>query len=135
MRCSIYCMDELTEINYRDHKGRFIVGNKAGSVAHNPMCRSVWTLKQALLNAVTPDEITSITRRLLDLCRDPDGKTALQAIALLFDRLLGRPKESVELEVSKPQPAVDWSRLTTEELITITAIMSRADLPIHATTD
>jgi hypothetical protein len=53
-----------------------------------------------MLDAVDPSVMTEMTNRLIDLCRSDDGKIALQALELFLNRILGRPKEHIELDVT-----------------------------------
>jgi hypothetical protein len=102
--------------NYRDERGKFLKGCPGGP--GNPLAPKVTALKTALLDAVKPDDVSAAVRRLLELVHDDDPKTALDAMRLLFDRVYGRPKESVEMEVQREPPptAVPMVDLNPDEI-------------------
>ncbi|MBY0514067.1 MAG: hypothetical protein K2P78_09175 [Gemmataceae bacterium] len=110
---------------YRDDRGRFLKGCPAGP--GNPLAPQVATLRAALLSAVTPDDITATVRRLIDLCHDDDKRVAVQAMELFFNRVYGKPVESVTMDVTAtpappPAPRLD---LTPDELAVLQRVMSR----------
>ena len=72
----------------RDERGRFIAGNGIGT--GNPHAKQVARLRSALLDAVTPNDMTRIARKLVAMALDGD----VHAAQILFDRCLGRPLES-----------------------------------------
>lgn len=72
-----------------DARGRFTRGNKCGQG------RKVTELRRALLAAVTPDDLACVAARLLEMAKEGD----LNAAALLFDRLLGKPMTAQETEL------------------------------------
>lgn len=72
-----------------DGRGRFTKGNKCGQG------RKVTELRRALLAAVTPDDLACVAARLMEMAKGGD----LDAAALLFDRLLGKPMTAQETEL------------------------------------
>ncbi len=96
-------MNALETYNGRLPDGRFSKGNGFSKGRANPIAAQVYDLKSAMLTACTPEQVTACTQRLLALCMDPDKKIALQAIGLLFDRLLGKPKEEITVETTTAQ--------------------------------
>jgi hypothetical protein len=88
---------ETTSANHRDTTGRFGNGNDLAS--NIPYARHVASLRTALAEAVTPDDLRAIAARLVEASRNGD-KTATK---LLFQYVIG-----------KPQPAVDPDRLVIE---------------------
>ena len=71
----------------RDRNGRFTPGNKAGR--GNPMASRVAKLRCAMLEAVTPEDMSAIIRKLVELARDGD----VQAAKEVLSRTLGKPQE------------------------------------------
>jgi hypothetical protein len=73
----------------RDAKGKWIKGHSQPGPG-NPLAARVAKLRSALLDAVTPDDMREIVRKLVSLAKDGDTIAA----RILFDRVLGRPIES-----------------------------------------
>ncbi|MDY3554214.1 hypothetical protein R5W24_003333 [Gemmata sp. JC717] len=69
-----------------------------------------------MLDAVSPTIMTELTSRLIGLCRSDDGKIALQALELFLNRILGKPKESIELDVTSIDSPVMPSKLDAADL-------------------
>ncbi len=69
--------------NGHDKDGKFAVGNKLGK--GNPFASQVNKLRSAMLNAVTAEDMTALTARLL--AQSLKGNVA--ASRVLLDRLLG----------------------------------------------
>lgn len=78
----------------RDNKGRFQAGNRAGK--GNPYIQKVATLRKALYECVSPEDM----RALIDVLKQRAFAGDIKAVALLLDRVLG---PSVALDV--------WERL------------------------
>jgi hypothetical protein len=74
----------------RDADGRFAKGNLGGP--GNPFARRVAALRQALLRAVTEEDVHDLAGRLLESARGGD----LAAMKLLLGYVLGRPAEVVD---------------------------------------
>ena len=71
--------------------GRFLPSNRFGT--GNPTLRKVAQLRQALLEAVSAEDITAVAGKLLTMAKDGD----LAAIKELLDRCLGKPPQAVAL--------------------------------------
>ena len=71
---------------HRDTRGRFIAGNPGGP--GNPLAARVGRLRAALLEAVTPEDIQSVVRRLVEEAREGD----VAAARLVLERVLGHPQ-------------------------------------------
>jgi hypothetical protein len=82
----------------RDRRGRFSKGNKGGP--GNPFARRTAAMRQALMDAVTDDDIAVIARKMVEQARE--GNVA--AARLVFTYVIG-----------KPQPAEDPDRLDEKE--------------------
>jgi hypothetical protein len=74
----------------RDAGGRFTRGNVGGP--GNPFARRVAALRQALLRAVSEEDVQDVAKRLLELARVGD----VAAMKLLLGYVLGRPAEVVD---------------------------------------
>jgi len=82
----------------RDARGRFQPGNPGGP--GNPFSRRVAALRQALLNAVTPEDLQGIVAAMLE--RAKQGDVAAARLVLAY-------------AVGKPTPAVDPDSLDLQE--------------------
>jgi hypothetical protein len=101
-----------TSAEGRDAQGRFAKGNPGGP--GNPFARKSAALRQALVDAVSEDDIRDIAIVLLLLARRGD----LAAAKLLFSYVIG-----------KPQPAVDPDTLDQHEWQTwLTRLLPIGDL-------
>ena len=69
----------------RDANGRFVKGNAGGP--GNPFGRQVAALRQALLDAVTPEDIDAIALTLIEFAKGGD----VQAAKLLLAYAIGKP--------------------------------------------
>ncbi|QJW93256.1 hypothetical protein FTUN_0761 [Frigoriglobus tundricola] len=49
--------------------------------------------------------MAELTNRLIDLCRSDEPKTALAALEMFLNRILGKPKETIEMDVNTNSPA------------------------------
>ena len=94
-----------------DEKGRFTKGNRCATG------RKVTDLRRALLEAVTLQDMADIAASLITAAQAGD----LQAAALLFDRVLGKPMTTQETELytheydredfaADPLAAMDFSK-------------------------
>jgi hypothetical protein len=82
----------------RDGKGRFTAGNPGGP--GNPFARQVAKLRQALIDAVTPQDIQKVAAKLIELAAEGN----VQAAKLLLTYVIG-----------KPQPAPEPDRMDADE--------------------
>lgn len=71
----------------RDSGERFAKGNAGGP--GNPHARQVGGLRKALLDAITPEDITAVIQRLLTEAKAGN----IAAIKEVLDRTLGKPVE------------------------------------------
>jgi hypothetical protein len=85
-----------------DARGKFTRGNKGGP--GNPFARQTAALRQALISAVTPQDIADIAAQLLEKAKQGD----VPAAKLVFSYALG-----------KPTPAVDPDTLDQQEMKTV----------------
>jgi len=103
-----------TSANGHDTNGRFGKGNEFG--ANIPYARHVASLRTALAESVTPDDVRAIAARLVESSRNGDNT----ATKLLFQYVLG-----------KPQPAVDPDRLAIEAFRTLQQSAVPPELVAH----
>jgi hypothetical protein len=74
----------------RDHSGRFVKGNKGGP--GNPFARRTAALRQAMLDAVTEDDLQAIVRQLIQQAREGD----VAAARLVLSYSIGKPDRAVD---------------------------------------
>ena len=91
----------------RPNKGRFALGNPGGP--GNPFGRQVAVLRQAVLDAITPEKISAITDAMTD--RAQQGNVG--AAKLVFQYSLGKPAAAVEPD----RVEIEDYRLRTESAV------------------
>jgi hypothetical protein len=74
----------------RDAQGRFAAGNPGGP--GNPFARQAASLRSALFDAVTPEDLAAVIRTLVAKAKEGN----VPATRELLDRLLGKP-EAIDL--------------------------------------
>jgi hypothetical protein len=74
----------------RDSQGRFAKGNPGGP--GNPFVRRVASLRNAMLDAVTEDDLRSVVQAVVGKAKAGD----LAAAKLLLDYCIGRPPEAID---------------------------------------
>lgn len=84
--------------NGRDDKGRFRPGN-AASVGHKGP-RKMVELRQAILDATTPETLGLVSQKLAVLALEGD----VSAARLLFEYCAGRPVQGVEISGPEGEP-------------------------------
>jgi hypothetical protein len=82
----------------RDAKGRFTIGNPGGT--GNPFARQVASLRQALINAITPEDIQTVAKALIQ--RAAEGNVQAAKLLLLY-------------AIGKPQPAPEPDHMDADE--------------------
>jgi len=86
--------NETTEdpcLKGRNGKGRFVKGYAGGP--GNPHSKAVNSFRAAILEATTREDMLEIWAVLIENAKAGD----LRAIREVFDRVIGKPKESVEI--------------------------------------
>ena len=76
----------------RGPNGRFAKGNPGGP--GNPHAQRTARLRALLLDSVSDDDFTSVVAELVAMAKGGD----LAAIRELLDRIMGKPKATIELE-------------------------------------
>ena len=110
----------------RTADGKFVKGNKLRSGTQNEVSKRFAELRSLWYDANSADDMRAVKAELIGLCKTcpvPDVK--LKAIVYYLDRMMGRPKETVELDVTahaKPMPLPD---LTPEEVAVLNKVISR----------
>ena len=111
--------------------GRFLTGNNFGKHQGNPHCKVLYHLREAFLQSCGPDEVRRLTARLIELAHDSNKHVSLEAISLLLDRALGRPKESLAIELNQEQPQHDVSMYSDDQIKRMLEILNE---PVGVTT-
>jgi hypothetical protein len=97
----------------RDANGHFLPGNQVGKGWAAPGIQRLGELRAAFLACVTPEKIAAIEAAMLDIalnCDDWRGRLAGQIEWL--NRVYGRPKESVDINLDSgtgARPMIDLS--------------------------
>jgi hypothetical protein len=76
----------------RNAGGRFAAGNRGGP--GNPHAKRTAAIRGLLLDSVSDDDLRAIIAKLVEMAKDGD----LAAARELLDRMLGKPKSTVEIE-------------------------------------
>lgn len=77
--------------NGRGPDGRFARGNFHGG--GNPHARAVNKLRTTILKATNEDDVREIWAKLIEMAKEGN----LKAAQYVLDRLIGKPKETVEV--------------------------------------
>jgi hypothetical protein len=92
------------ESNGRLRDGRFGAGNRFGQ--GNPQHRKMAELRAAMLEAVEPEQVKGLTRKLCELALAGD----VPAARLVMEYALGKPVQAVELTGAAGEPrGLDWA--------------------------
>jgi len=126
-------MDNEIENNGKAANGKFTKGNKFGKgQKKGNNIRSVSMLIKAL---VTDEDVVAIVKVLVDKAKGGD----LKAIAELFDRLIGKAKQGIELESAGEKLGVrlvfDIKETKEPKIITRNNEKTIEDIIISATDD
>lgn len=110
----------------RDARGRFTPGNKGGP--GNPFARKSVALRQALLDAVTPEDIQLLVRHLIQQARE--GEVAAARLVLAY--AIGKPDRAVDPDTLDVQEFQLWqqSAVAQEELL---GVLGRAQVGLANT--
>jgi hypothetical protein len=94
--------------NGRDGQGRFAKGNGGGP--GNPFARQTAALRKALVEAVTPEDITAIAHVLMLKAKQGD----LGACKLLFSYVIGKPQDPVDPDTLNRHEWNTWFQLVSD---------------------
>ncbi len=112
----------------RELDGRLKKGATLGQ--GNPLCQYVHVTRQRVYAYWTPDKLDEINRELYDLClHAADPKVKLHAIQYVHDRVLGKVKDELEINVRDDRPAFDVAAYSDEQLAQIIDILDRPARP------
>lgn len=91
-----------------------------------PRGKHLADLKRAMAEAVNPEDIFLVMRTLIEKCKLGD----VNAIKLLFDRVLGKVPQSVEMTKEDIKTVrVGFQQLSDEELSNLTNLLAKGQLP------
>jgi hypothetical protein len=114
----------------RSAKGTFLPGNQIGK-NHQWLAGQAAKARYAITHAITGEDWTAMTLRLISIVKEGKPKDAVLAFQVLSDRVIGRPKEHVE--VSTPESAAPLAHYTAEQLDELERILRHpAALPAPA---
>ncbi len=88
----------------RDNRGRFCKNNKGGP--GNPFARRTAALRQAMLDAVTAEDLQAIVRQLLQKAKEGD----LSAARLVLSYAIGKPDKAVDPDTLDQQEWLLWQQ-------------------------
>ncbi|MFH1746711.1 MAG: hypothetical protein ABIG44_06655 [Planctomycetota bacterium] len=88
-----------------DANGRFVAGNRASH--GNPYAPQMAVLRSALLEAVTPKDMTDVVRKLMELAKGGN----VSAMKLLLSYTIGRVPDAVADTDDRPATLGDLQRL------------------------
>lgn len=97
----------------RDESGRFVRGNAGGP--GNPHAGAVAKLRAIMLDEVSEQDMRRAVRALISVAHTGD----VPALRELFDRLLGKAKQTVEHEGEVKTGGLDFEQMTDLELASI----------------
>ena len=122
---------KATDPNYkqqivRNELGQFSHGTTPGPMSGNrELIRQGHARQRQLWQEVTPTVLSEVIRRHLSIIRSATPAVALKAIELLYDRLWGKPMQSVALDATATtRPAFDPRNLSDADLDTVLGILA-----------
>lgn len=106
----------MAETNGRGEGGRFAPGNQ---IAKGNRCHlaELKALQEALYHSVRPEDMVKAVDVLRKQFDHPNPDVARKAIELLWNRLLGRPAQQIQMEVSNTSENLDTLRETLVEKV------------------
>lgn len=75
-------------------------GNTLAKGRPNAHASRVCDLRKVLMEATTPEEMKATWLNILRIAQSDDAKYAIPAAELVLSRVFGKPKESLEVEVT-----------------------------------
>lgn len=108
----------------RDERGRLLPGSQLGHSKGQHYGGQLHAMRKAFLAVITPEEMEKVTKRHLQLIQDSNGKVAVAALELLYNRLWGKPQETIEVS-SQVKPAFSPESYTDQELAALVAILDK----------
>ena len=79
--------------NGRGAGGRWAKGNGGGP--GNPLVKQIQRIRTALVNAITPEDVQAIVRRLIEKAK----KGEVAAAKMILERALGPAAEALDVEI------------------------------------
>jgi hypothetical protein len=89
-----------------------------GNIASNRQARKAVRLREALMDAVTPEQVQAIIAELQQLCLKAESQQLqLMAMGLFFERVLGKSSQELILQNHESKTVrVDFRKFPTEKL-------------------
>ena len=111
----------------RRPNGQFVPGNKLRQGTSNDVQKRYSELRTLWFSATSVTDMARVRDGLVEMCTTcPNPDVRLRAIIYFCDRMLGKPTERVEMDVSsqsKPMPLPD---LSPEEVAVLSKVISRS---------
>lgn len=110
----------------RDPKtGHFQPGHSVSRREQKHIAQRMMELKTQYMAAVSPEDAAVVYREHLSLVTQAaDPKLKLAAIALWYDRMFGKPVESINLNTEDTRPAAPVLNVTADQVKVLESIMS-----------
>lgn len=119
---------------HQDARGKFAKGNTAAlgcKTSGNPQARLAYPLRKVMLECVTPDVLRKHMLLLIDWIEDESLpiKDRRECMEMLHNRVLGKPKETLEVQHDDGTPVVKLDNLSAAELDQFLQLAEKAALP------
>lgn len=113
---------EQETVNGKWRKGNALAYGQPG--VKNPTASAAARLRQAMYRVVDDEEMVKLIRRHLELCYQTDSPgVALEALNMIFNRFLGKPKESLEVDINTNASGVNPALLSDDQVEAILDIL------------
>ena len=108
----------------RDGRGRFAKGNPGGP--GNPLAQHASNMRRAAMDAIGPEHVTAILRKVAKRALEGD----LKAARIVLDRVLGRPREEPEegSPIDMQLPRLGTAMECTEAASTVVSALCRGQM-------
>lgn len=107
----------------RDDRGRFAAGNKGGP--GNPFARKVAGLRSAVLDALSPDDLKEIIRRMIEAAKE--GDVAAARIVLAYT--VGKPAATVDPDAVDVGEWQLWQQMAVNVQV-LTGLLQAVHVPL-----
>jgi hypothetical protein len=108
--------DDTNKPAVRDATGRFLPGNQLSRGHRAPQILIAQQYRRTLAESVGTEKFAEVVRRHVDLILEASPKEAGPLIELLYSYMLGKPQQSISLDVSTDQPPALPSNLDAEDI-------------------
>ena len=106
--------------------GQFVKGNSIRLGTPNDIAKRFQSLRALWFEATSVDDMKAVRAELVKLCLEcpvPDVK--FKAIVYFCDRMLGKPTERVELDVSQDAGPARLPELTPDEVVILQKVVRK----------